>query len=122
MAESLDQLLNAEFKEAFSDWQTDIDTYESQAQEAVSDRLRIAILLKKAPKEIRELIRTNSRTIADNWREAKKVVDDFLMSGEEFDGHGGRRATTTADPHGFVMGGMLLRMGGHPPDEGTHHV
>eukprot|EP00435_Cladocopium_sp_Y103_P020520 s28_g5.t1 len=81
IAPSWENVRDAEFLEAIETWEVQIRRYEVQSQEAVSNSMKIAVLMKHAPPSVRAALRTASSTIGSDYTRAKVFVRDFLQSG-----------------------------------------
>ena len=72
------------WRSAFMEWEISIGRYEMQSKEIVSDSLRIAVVSKYAPAEVRLAIRSSQRFIGDEYQKLKSVVLDYVIGGREF--------------------------------------
>ena len=64
------------WRSAFMEWEIHIGRYEMQSREVFSDSLRIAVVSKYAPAEVRLAIRSSQRFIGDSFAKLKSVVLD----------------------------------------------
>lgn len=90
----------ADFREKFVEWEVALARYEQQSGEVVSQRLRIAVVSKHAPPEIRNAIRSHIRVIGDSYAQLRQVVSDYLTSGLEFNSSGVPVTAGAAVPDG----------------------
>lgn len=81
IAPSWETTRDTEFLEAIETWEVQIRRYEVQSREDVSDSMKIAVLMKHAPSNVRAALRTASSTLGSDYERAKKFVRDYLQSG-----------------------------------------
>ena len=62
-------------------WEISINRYEMQSKEIFSDSLKIAVVSKYSPAEVRLAIRSSQRFIGDDFAKLKSVVIDYVIGG-----------------------------------------
>ena len=65
-------------------WELSIARYETQSQDKLNDALKIAIVSKHAPSEVKLAIRSSQRFIGDSYDKLRSTVVDYVISGKEF--------------------------------------
>ena len=84
-------------------WEVACTRYETQTGEKLSQPLKIAVVARYSPEEVRKAIRTAQRTIGDSYPALRGTIQDYLTGGQKFSGSssGGLTpwvTTTTSGP------------------------
>ena len=86
------EALNAiQFIEKLNAWETSIYEYVNQSGEVVSDSVKISIILRWAPKEIKDLVRGQMANIGSDFSRLRHILMAFNASGHEWDAQGNRQ-------------------------------
>ncbi len=78
----------AQFKVKFLEWEVAVARYELQSDEQLSDCLKVAVIKRHAPQDVRTGLRTHISTIGTSFPKLRIFLGDYLGSGPEFDAGG----------------------------------
>ena len=76
------------FRERFLEWEVAVQRYESQSADKLSDSLKVAIVSRHAPAEVRAAIRTHITFIGTSYSRLRVMVNEFLVNGLGYDSYG----------------------------------
>ena len=88
IAPSWESIKENDFLEALESWEVQIQRYEVQSREQISDSMKIAVLMKHAPMPLRNALRTAGTQIGANYERGKKFARDFLLTGQFYTAKG----------------------------------
>ena len=74
-----------------NEWETRIHEYTAQAGEPVSDTVNISVVLRWAPREVKDLPRGQMANIGNDFSKLKHILLAYNSSGHEWDAAGSRR-------------------------------
>ena len=82
---SLDDI---KFAEAYLKWQGDVMQYELHKLKPLEDQVKIAVVMRHAPDQIRSFLRQQPHHIGDDYHRLDTVLNNYLVSGRGYDGSG----------------------------------
>jgi len=77
------------FRTAFLAWEVAVTRYETQSGDKLSQPLKIAVVARNAPEEVRKAVRTAQRAIGDSYPMLRGTILDYITGGQEFSIAGG---------------------------------
>ena len=81
-------LKTAEFMENYTKRLGDIAAYEAQKNKVIEDDVKVAVIMKYAPEEVKMALRQAAPSIGESFRALEQVMLNFIISGREYDGQG----------------------------------
>ena len=75
------------FSEKVDEWEADLDRYERQTTEMISDAIKVAVVLKHAPHEVQQALRMQLPTIHDNYQALRSAIQ-LLARGQPWQRYG----------------------------------
>ena len=85
------------WREEFQQWEVDLARYEAQSGTRLPAAVRIAVVQRHAPPEVREAVRESSRIRGDDYAKLKQVALDYVISGLTFTSGGAVSSTGGTD-------------------------
>ena len=95
-----------DFMDALRDWETLVTDYERKSQEKLSSNIRIAVILRHAPADIKNALRMSLGAVAGNYDKLKLVIEEYCVSGRDFDQRGVLAPTDPNGPAPLEVGGV----------------
>ena len=77
------------FREKFLEWEVATQRYEAHIGERMSDSLKIAVVTRHSPVEVRNVIRTHLSALGSDYKKLRDLISDFLISGLNWNITGG---------------------------------
>ena len=84
----LSQILNPSYRSTtLIDWEEDyfkwrelVEKYDSVETQALQDNVKISIVLKHAPEQIRQQLQLQSGTFGNNFQRLDRLIQDFILN------------------------------------------
>jgi hypothetical protein len=77
-----------QFRQKFLEWEVAVSRYETQSDEQLSDSLKVAVLNRHSPQDVRTALRSHISVIGTIFPKMRAFLNDYLGSGAEFDSGG----------------------------------
>ena len=108
-----------DFMDAFREWETAVGEYERAAGEELSTNVRIAVVLRHAPADIKNALRMSMGAVKGDYEQLKHTIEEYCISGRDFDRRG-VLADGSSGPGGVMPMdvGAVWQKGGNI----THHL
>ena len=82
------------FSEKVDEWEADLDRYERQTTEMISDAIKVAVVLKHAPHEVQQALRMQLPTIHDNYQALRSAIQLLARGLTEYSNRGNATGRT----------------------------
>ena len=82
------------FSEKVDEWEADLDRYERQTTEMISDAIKVAVVLKNAPHEVQQALRMQLPTIHDNYQALRSAIQLLARGLTEYSNRGNATGRT----------------------------
>eukprot|EP00974_Lingulodinium_polyedra_P037031 3552896-Lingulodinium_polyedra.AAC.1 len=69
-------------------WENAVEKYTQQSKQPFPDNMKISVVTRFAPEEIKQVIRLGSASLAGKFENLKLVIRNFVLSGENYDAQG----------------------------------
>ena len=82
------------FSEKVDEWEADLDRYERQTTEMISDAIKVAVVLKHAPHEVQQALRMQLPTIHDKYHALRSAIQLLARGLTEYSNRGNATGRT----------------------------
>lgn len=89
LAPDWERLTLAQSADALYDWETTFEKYRAQSGEQVGETMRVAIVLGRVLRLVRDTLRAQLRAIDNDWVKFKSVLHQVLISDRVYSMTGG---------------------------------
>ena len=78
----------ADFSDLFIEWEQQVAIYELQRQKTIDDDVKVAVVTRNSPPDVRMALRQAAHVYGDNYLQMMQVLEQYLKTGREYDMHG----------------------------------
>ena len=82
------------FLDKLRKWQYEVNIYQGETSEQISDRLKCAVVLRFAPLEVKDVLRRSPANVMDNFENLMEALETYRQRGVAFT-TGGTLKTST---------------------------